>query len=198
MKQLTDTSLLLHMQNDDHDAFNELFNRYWESLYRSAIARLGDDEASAQDIVQEVFIKIWQRRHTLQINSSLESYLHSAVRLGTISHFRSVKVNEQQLQDALQRMNILESAVAEHTDYLAMEKTLEYEVSHMSETLQKIYQLRTENYSIKDIAAELGLAEQTVKNYISEVLRRLRVVIKEKHPENYAAYFSIILALLHK
>lgn len=197
MAQVLDSDLLLRISEDDHQAFDTLFERYWESLYRSALARLGD-EAIAQDIVQEIFIKIWQRRETLVINTSLESYLHSAVRLSVISHFRSAKVNETQLQDALQRMNILEQAIADHTDYLSMEKTLAYEVSHMSETLQRIYQLRTENYSIKDIASELGLAEQTVKNYISEVLRRLRVAIKEQYPEKYAAYFSLIIAILHK
>lgn len=197
MAQLSDNALLLRMQHDDHHAFNELFNRYWENMYQSALARL-DDPAGAQDIVQEIFISIWQRRQSLQINSSLEAYLQSAVRLSVISYFRSAKASELQLQDALQRMNILESAIADHTDYLAMEKTLEHEVNNMSETLRKIYQLRTENYSIKDIAIELGLAEQTVKNYISEVLRRLRVAIKEKYPEKYAAYFSIILAILHK
>jgi RNA polymerase sigma factor (sigma-70 family) len=195
MRQIADTDLLLMMQADDHDAFNELFNRYWESLYRTALARLGDDELPAQDIVQDIFIKIWQRRHSLNIETSVSGYLHSAVRFGVISHYRQLKANEEYLQEAMQRMSILENAIADHTDYYEMERTLEYEVSHMPETLQKIYQLRIDNYSIKDIAAETGLAEQTVKNYISEVSRRLRVVIKEKYPEKYAGYAGLIAAL---
>ncbi|MEO3405408.1 sigma-70 family RNA polymerase sigma factor [Mucilaginibacter sp. CAU 1740] len=197
MEKLSDELLLSGIQQHNHDAFNELFNRYWKKLFKAAMSRL-DDEDAAQDVVQEVFISLWQRRETIAIHTQLEAYLLSAVRFSVMSHFRSVKTNELRLQDALQRINILESAIADHTDYYEMEKTLEYEVSHMTETLQKIYHLRTENYSIKDIAAELGLAEQTVKNYISEVLRRLRIAIKEKHPEKYAAYFSIVLALLYK
>lgn len=197
MEQLSDAALLSLMQKHDHHAFNELFNRYWEKMFKTAVSRL-DDEVVAQDVVQEVFISLWQRRETITINTNLEAYLVSAVRLDVIDHFRACKRDELRLQDAVERINILENAIADHSDYYAMEKTLEREVSQMSETLQKIYQLRTENYSIKDIAGELNLAEQTVKNYISEVLRRLRTAIKEKHPEKYSAYLGILLALVHK
>jgi DNA-binding NarL/FixJ family response regulator len=68
----------------------------------------------------------------------------------------------------------------------------------MPEMLQKVYQLRSENLSVKAIAGELGLAEQTVKNYISEVLRRLRHTIVEKHPEKHVTYLAVLMALLHK
>ena len=64
--------------------------------------------------------------------------------------------------------------------------------------LKRVYQLRSENLSVKAIADELGLADQTVKNYIGEVSRRLRVTIAEKHPEKHLTYMALILAMLHK
>ena len=185
------------MQNDDHLAFEALFDRYWKPMYRSANARL-KNSATAQDVVQEIFIKIWQRRQTINITGSLENYLQSAVRLSVLHHYRSQKTNPVLLDDALDRINVLEGSMESLTDYIELEKTLADAVISMPEMLQKVYELRSENRSIKEIARELGLADQTVKNYISEVIRRLRIVIVQQYPEKSLTYLSVILAILHK
>ncbi|WP_114939069.1 RNA polymerase sigma factor [Mucilaginibacter endophyticus] len=192
-----DKTLLLQIKEDNSLAFDLLFERYWEKLYQAANARLNDD-AIAQDIVQEIFIKLWQRRKVLEVQLSLEYYLLSAVRLSVMGHFRSQKTNDIRMQDALRRVTYLEDSIESHTDYLELERTLEHAVNSMPEMLQKVYQLRSENLSVKAIAGQLGLAEQTVKNYISEVLRRLRQTIIEKHPEKHVTYIAVLAALLHK
>jgi len=197
MHQLSDNDLLLRIKEDDHSSFDLLFDRYWERLYQAAFARAADDHV-AQDIVQELFIKLWERRHILVIRQSLENYLLSAVRFGVISHFRSKNVNEVRLDEALQRVNLLESSIHENTGYFELEKTLEEALSKMPDMLQKVYQLRSEDMGVKEIATELGVAEQTVKNYISEVLRRLRIAIVDKHPEKQVTYLAIISALFIK
>ncbi len=197
MKTYTDIDLLQLVKDDDHSAFNKLFDRYWQKAYQKAIARL-DDESVAQDIVQEVFINIWQRRATLDIHTSFENYLYSAVRLKVISHFRSQKVSVVQLQDAIERMTLLETATESLTDYIEMERVLAAAVDAMPEMLKQVYLLRAENHSVKDIAGQLGIADQTVKNYMAEASRRLRVVIKDKFPEKHLTYIALILAALHK
>lgn len=90
-ESLSDEELLRRLQRGEHNAFDILFDRYWQPLYQTARARLNDSDM-AQDIVQEIFIKIWQRRTELQIKGPLENYLRSAVRLNVISHYRSAKV----------------------------------------------------------------------------------------------------------
>jgi RNA polymerase sigma factor (sigma-70 family) len=197
MESLADQDLLLRMQRDDHDAFDILFDRYWQRLFQSARARLNDSD-TAQDIVQEIFIRIWQRRATLEINGPFENYLQSAVRLSVISHYRSAKATQLQLEGALERINVLENSIESLTDYLELERTLQLTVELMPEMLKRVYQLRSENLSVKAIAGELGLADQTVKNYISEVSRRLRIVIAEKYPEKHLTYMVLIVAMLHK
>jgi len=197
MKNYTDTDLLLLVKDDAHSAFNALFDRYWQKGYQKAFARL-NDKIAAQDIVQEIFINLWQRRANLDIHTSFENYLYSAVRLRVISHFRSQKVSTIQLQDAFERITLLESASESLTDYIELERVLETAISIMPEMLQQVYLLRTENYSVKDIAGQLGIADQTVKNYMGEALRRLRIVIKEKYPEKNLTYLALILAVLYK
>jgi len=197
MKHLTDQELLSAMKENEHRALDALFDRYWQPLYRLARARLQDNDA-AQDIVQELFIKLWQRRENLTIDGSLENYLQGAVRLSVISHFRSKKITTVQLDDALERLNMLESSIASMTDYLELEKTLEQTLELMPDMLRKVFELRSQHRSVKEIAGELGLADQTVKNYISEVLRRLRLAVAQKHPEKHLTYLSLLLAMLYK
>jgi RNA polymerase sigma-70 factor (ECF subfamily) len=197
MVHFSDKKLFDQIRLHNHSAFNILFDRYWEKLYRTARSRL-DDETEAQDIVQEIFIKLWQRRESIEINTSVENYLHGAVRLSVIAHYRSRKVSEARLQDALERINILEDSIHSLTDYLELEQTLEEALSVMPDMLKKVYQLRSENHSVKAIAGELGLADQTVKNYIAEVTRRLRSIIIERHPEKKLTYMAIIIAILYK
>ena len=197
MKRDSDIALLSQIRQNDHNAFQMLFDRYWEKLYRTARARL-DDETEAQDIVQEIFIKLWQRREQLEIHTAVENYLQSAVRLSIIAHFRSRKASETQLQHALERINILEDSIHSLTDYIELEQTLEEALSLMPEMLKRVYQLRSENLSVKAIAGELGLADQTVKNYIAEVTRRLRHIIIEKHPEKHLTYLALLVAVLYK
>jgi RNA polymerase sigma factor (sigma-70 family) len=198
MEYFSDLALLEQIKASDHFAFDVLFDRYWEKLYKTAYARLGDD-VIAQDIVQEIFIKVWQRRENLIINTSLENYLHGAVRLSVISHFRSQQASDLRMQDALERINLLEDSIESIADYIELEKTLEEAVNGMPEMLKKVYMLRSDNLSVKAIAGELGLADQTVKNYIAEATRRLRIVISEKYPEKHLTYAALLLPLLlHK
>lgn len=193
----TASLLISRIQDDDELAFNQLFELYWEKLYKSAWARVNDEEI-AKDIVQELFIKIWQRRKSLDIKGSVSAYLQTAVKLSVISYYRTKSKEDLQLQDAATRMSIIQDATGDLQDYLQLEVLITETVAKMPELLQQVYLLRNESKSIKEIAANLGIAEQTVKNYTAEVLRRLRLVIQEKYPEKYAAYLSILLVLVNK
>lgn len=197
MEKFSDTLLLQQIKNDSHSAFDMLFESYWKKLYQSALARIKDEEV-AQDIVQEIFIKLWDRRAELDIKTSFENYLLNAVRFNVISYYRSKKVTEANLQSALDRINLLEESIHSLNDYLELEKVLQDAVDQMPEMLKRVYQLRSENLSIKEIAGELGLADQTVKNYLTETSRRLRITVAEKYPEKHLTYMALLAILLHK
>jgi RNA polymerase sigma-70 factor (ECF subfamily) len=197
MEKFSDNYLLQQIKNGDHSAFDILFDRYWKKLYQSALARVSDKEA-AQDIVQELFIKLWDRRAALDVRTSLENYLFSAVRFSVISYYRSKKATEANLQSALDRMDILEESIHSLSDYLELEKILQDAVDQMPEMLKRVYQLRSESLSIKEISDEVGLADQTVKNYLTEASRRLRITVAEKCPEKHLTYMALLAILLHK
>jgi RNA polymerase sigma-70 factor (ECF subfamily) len=194
---ISDQDLLTAIKNGESTAFDLLFDRYWDKLYKTAFARLNNSD-DAKDLVQELLISLWNRRETIVITSKLENYLFGALKFSIISYFRSLKIKEQRLVEATERINILENSVNEVKDYLELENILKEAVNLMPETLKKIYELRCDNLSLKEIASRLGLADQTVKNYLSEVIRRLKQVILEKHPEKHLTYLALIISILNK
>ncbi|OAQ39315.1 hypothetical protein A5893_11675 [Pedobacter psychrophilus] len=194
---ISDQDLLIDIQKGDSAAFDLLFDRYWDKLYRIAFARLNNSD-DAKDLVQELLISLWNKRETLIINTTLENYLFGALKFSVVSYFRSLKINEQRLVEATERINILENSVIDVKDYIELEHILEEAVNLMPETLKKIYELRCDNVPLKEIASRLGLADQTVKNYLSELIRRLKLVILEKHPEKNLTYLAILISILNK
>lgn len=77
-KNHTDIELALLLKQGDEDAFDEIYRRYWKSLFQEARKRLGESEY-AEEVVQDVFIDLWVNRSTREINQ-LYAYLQTAVR----------------------------------------------------------------------------------------------------------------------
>ncbi len=193
---ISDNDLFAQIKQGDTFSFELLFERYWDKLFKIAYARLNDED-DAKDLVQELLINFWNKKEQIEITTSLEKYLFGALKLSIISYFRSLKVTETRLMEASQRLTILENAVTDMEDYLHLEKVLEQAVDLMPETLQKIYALRSDNVPIKHIALQLGLADQTVKNYISELLKRLKKNLTDKFPEKHLTYLAIFIYALN-
>ncbi len=79
LKNLTDEKLLELIREDSYASFDVVFNRYAERLFMYA-AKVIKEEDAAKDIVQEVLVSLWQRRHNLKPINSLSSYLHGSIR----------------------------------------------------------------------------------------------------------------------
>ncbi|WP_276481488.1 RNA polymerase sigma factor [Paraflavitalea pollutisoli] len=173
-----DTELWQLVRQGDGPAFKLLFDQYWEKLYVYAYNRL-KLEADAQDVVQEVMIKLWLRRSTVVIQTTLAAYLHAAVQYELLAHLsRALKSTERKAE--LER-NILPDLVSQ-TDPLLLKELLvivETEVSRLPPKMQRVYRLtHEENLSIKEIAGRLGLSEQTVRNQLNNSYQKLRVNLK--------------------
>jgi RNA polymerase sigma-70 factor (ECF subfamily) len=168
---LSSEQLVQYLLSDDREAFNSLYNRHWEGLFKTAHNVLRD-EALAKDVVQDIFLDLWRRRHTLQIDTC-QAYLAQAVRFQVASQLRKNKLTQT------------------HTEYVqtgyTTNSTEEWmrvqELSQMIETiLQKLpgrsrdvfYMSRFEQLSNSEIAKRLNLSTRTVEWHISEALKHLR------------------------
>ncbi|MBS1563488.1 MAG: RNA polymerase subunit sigma-70, partial [Bacteroidetes bacterium] len=82
-----DMELLRAMARGDNNALVELYHRYWERLFTAAYNIL-KDKAPCEDMVQDAFLQLWQRRETLEIHTSVEAYLFTLIRYSVFHYIK--------------------------------------------------------------------------------------------------------------
>lgn len=170
----TDLELLEKLKADDTQAFQVLFEKYWERLYLFAWKRL-KSSTDAEDVVQQVFMKIWEHRASKDIRFSLEAYLYKAVSYETITVLKNMAATPQGLETINEQVLPVFNDVLGNMDAKELDTLIEAEVSRLPGRMQQVYRMsRQQDMSVKEIATELNLSEQTVKNQLTVALSRLR------------------------
>ncbi|MNY24513.1 RNA polymerase sigma factor [compost metagenome] len=163
-------------------AYDLLYEQYWKKLYIHVLSRVKDEDA-AKDIVQNVFISIWERKDSFQIHTSLDQFLFGAVKMKVLNYFRTEKMEERVMEYTLQKLERATVSIHELSDYYDLEKLIETEIKELPENMRNAYLMRNAHLSTSEIAEKLNLAEQTVSNHVSEAMRRLRKKLGDKFPE---------------
>jgi RNA polymerase sigma-70 factor (family 1) len=166
------------MANDDETAFSCLYRRYWECLFVTTAKVIGSKEDAA-DIVQEVFISLWNRRRELSLTSTLAAYLQTSVKYKAI-HYIEKNITRRNYLKTLK--GIETSCPAPSAEVLLHTKEvrelIQSVISNMPPKMREVYQLsRQEHLSHKEIAARLGISEETVKKHIQHALQLLKTAL---------------------
>lgn len=171
---LSDSELQLRVKNQDSQAFEILFDRYWKRLYSYAM-RVYQDEFLCQDIVQEIFISFWEKP-SLEPILNLEAYLLRAVKYRIANHIRDLKFDSTHLQ-------VLESIpYPSETDkdliYQDFEDTILNVIEKLPPKCRNVFMMsRFEAFSNSDIAKKLNISERTVEKHISDAIKFLKLNI---------------------
>jgi RNA polymerase sigma-70 factor (ECF subfamily) len=174
----TDEELLTLLKQDNEGAFHTLFERYAGKVRSLAFSKVNSKEI-AQEIVQEVFTYIWERRHDLQI-SSFSSYVFVAVKYQAINYFKSEITHQRHHKLYKAFIKISEESTMQSIQYNDLAEALEESVQKLSYKTQLVFRLnRFEGRSISEIALKLNLSEKAIKYHISRSLKELRVYLKE-------------------
>ncbi|WEK34642.1 MAG: RNA polymerase sigma-70 factor [Candidatus Pseudobacter hemicellulosilyticus] len=177
--ELTDIELLERIKCDDMNAFETLYRRMWEPLYLFAQKRL-KDRGDAEDVVQQVFMSIWENRATKNITGSFSSYLFTAVRYEVIDQLTAMLKDKQKLSHVQEHILPAFNATLENLLAREMDKEISEYIQNMPEQMQKIFRLsREEQLSPKEIAQTLAISEKTVRNQLSIAVNNLRPLVKE-------------------
>ena len=167
------------LKSGDESAFDYLFNFYYPGLIIYANRYLEDNHL-AEEIVQTVFLKLWQDRRFIEINSSVKSYIFQTVRnkcLDVLKH-RKVRVNyAKNIQhESEPSSDDTWNSYVESELYVILIRAVE----KLPPECQKIFRYsRIRNLSNKEIADKLDISIRTVENQISKALRFLRGELKE-------------------
>jgi RNA polymerase sigma-70 factor (family 1) len=156
---------------DDTTSFEQIYRQYWSKLYIYAFNVLREQEV-CEDIVQEVFIDLWAKRHEVQI-SNLRSYLYQSVKYQIFNHFRKSKYKYQLLMK-FDQINI-HYEIDELYEQKEFKEKIKEAMYRLPEQRRVIFEMsRYEGLSHKEISEHLGISVQTVKNQISASLKFLR------------------------
>ena len=170
---LTDNELIDLIRNDDSSAFEVLYRRYWQKLFVTALNKTQDDDLS-KEIVQEIFVDLWERRASLQI-TNVPAYLQTATRFKVISAYKA------ELQTQIEFLEIpTNQSTSDQLDLEDFERALSAAVQLLPEKTRDIFVLnRLENRTVKEIAATLQIPERTIEYHITQSLRFLRLHLQD-------------------
>lgn len=173
----SDSELLLLLSQDSQEAFDILYHRHWENLYKTAFSLLKDSNTS-KDVVQDIFIWLWQKRNQLEIQS-LPAYLKAAVKFKVANYIRSANIRES-FFEALGKLTIIANApeAEEMTEIKELKAIITNAVELLPDKCRTIYKLsRNEHLTNQQIAERLGLAVKTVEAQMTIALRRIRAAL---------------------
>lgn len=174
VNKYTDMDLVKRLQESDEEALTIIYKAYWEVMYLAAY-NLVKDRSVCEDIVQEVFISLWQRRAKLQIKVSLKSYLYTSTVYKVYDHFsKNKKMAKEELFDNFE--NKIETSNPEtklmHEELIHL---LDSIIDTLPDKCKEVYKLSRENMlSNKEIAEQLNISQRTVEGHISKALKILK------------------------
>lgn len=195
MKHMDVPEQLDQLKAGREDVFSSIFNAHWEGLFREAYYRLKNYN-EAQDLVQDVFTDFWQRRHSLEIHTTLAAYLYSAMKYRVIRHITRARLHQDVIDHLVFQMTVFEDSIVDAIAAGEVQKTLEDAVASFPENMRNIFLLRNQDFTVAEIAEALDLSSQTVKNNTSEALKRLKTVLAEKHPDISSSLYIFLLLFI--
>ncbi len=177
----SDKEFLIDLSHDSVSAFKAIYDGYWDKMYLSALRKTSSSEI-AEEIVQEIFSKLWERRHTLSIEN-LESYLFTALKYSVISHVRDV-IKNRKLEDIDRLQETFSVNIDEKEDQTwDLESALHNALKFLPDKTRLIFQMsRFDELPNKVIAQELDISEKAIEYHITQALKLLRVQLKDFLP----------------
>jgi RNA polymerase sigma-70 factor (ECF subfamily) len=167
-------NLLIGIKQGNHYSFKSLFELYSVPLYQFSNSYLKSKEA-AEDVVQEVFTILWNKRENLRTDSSFKSYLFTIAVNAIRKRFNSlVKVNQVK-HDLILEYSANNYDLDENGDYQMLLDKLDVLIERMPEKRKQVFvKKKLENKSAKEISDELGISVKTVEYHISEGMKFLK------------------------
>lgn len=177
----SDKDLLLLIQKDDKVAFYNIYERYSKRLYGFVI-RYIKLEVDAEEIVQEVFVKIWEARNSIDVYSSFEYFLFTVAYNATMSLLRK-RSSEKKYLDHLKAIQINDAPdLIDEIHFNELTEKVHSLLNELTPRQKEIFQLsREEGLTHDEIAKKLDISVNTVKKHMVNTLAFLRAHIDNSH-----------------
>ena len=195
LKDQKTNDLASRLRDDDINAFNTLYWEYHAAVYANAL-KLIKDPIIAEDIVQEVFVTVWGKRHTIDPEQDFAGWLF------VISYHKTVDQLKRKLKETLAHKKISIS-IEDHSNLVNADlkeeqlTAIEKAMDQLSPQKRKVFELcKVQGRTYKKAAEELHISKYTVKEYLSEALVSIKKYIGE-HPRQTGIiiYFLVFTSI---
>lgn len=182
LRDKSDIDLVTQLTQDDEAAFSELYIRYKDKLSYFCLYLLKSQE-EVNDIVQEIFIRIWESRAFINPELSFSSFLYTMARNRITNYFRDMDIDTKVKEILATQKITAEETTESQIIYSEYQTILQAAIEQLPPQRKKIFNMsRVENMSHKEIAAELGISVNTVQEHISEALKFIKIYFN-KHAD---------------
>jgi len=172
---LSDAELIVFLSNSDQAAFDEIYRRYWKKLLHFAVQKTGDF-MEAENLVQDVFVALWNRRESLELRNSLTAYLTVSVKYRVINWLDKQRSIRLYAEDGALAFDPLDNATQEYLDFAQLKAQLDLLINELPERAQLIFKLSHEQgYSHREIADTMDMSEKAVNAQLVRTRKDLRL-----------------------
>lgn len=175
-----DEAMILLSKQKDKEAFTIIYQKYHRYLYALAYRYLKDSDM-AEDTVQQVFVKLWEIIHEIDIEINLKNYLYSMTKNYILNQFRKHKETI-----SLNYINVQTEISDDEADIVKLIENVELSdllhkgIDNLPNQKKEICKMKIDdNKSNQEIADEMGLSVNTVKSHYQEAIKMLRVYFKQ-------------------
>lgn len=182
------------LQRGDEQVFEHTYTTYFKPLLCYAYTMV-KEEASAEEVVQNVFLKLWEKKASIDIHTSLNAYLYKAVYFESLNYLKHENVKATfQTHTVHDMKHTTAPSASESLHHRNLEERLRKALSELPEQCRTVFQLsRFEELKYREIAERLGIAEKTVEHHMGKALKLLRLKLAD-----YITIFAItILHIKH-
>jgi RNA polymerase sigma-70 factor (ECF subfamily) len=173
----SDEILLLELQLGSEEAFISIYDRYHRMMYGMAYRYLKIDYL-AEDAVQDVMMRIWEKRMTLEIETSFKSYIFTSLRNNILNQIRSKSFQLEKIYEVSQYEHVFEDDLLEQIENEDFLVQFNNAIESLPEQKKRICKLKlTEKYSNQEIAEMMNISIPTVKTHYTQAIKMLRAVL---------------------
>ena len=191
-----DLQLFEGIRNNDEIAFKVIFNQYYSRLYYFILEFISLDDI-AENIVQDTFFTLWDKRHELKVDSNLNAYLFTVARNNCLYKLRDQRYRQKLFttnsldQNELElNMEVLSTLDSSAYTFDEIDRIIERTLEELPPQCKKVFILsRFEERKNKEIAEELNISVKVVEKHISKGLKRFKVSLKDYLP--FVAYLFV-------
>lgn len=188
-----DDELFCLLCEGDLDAFDQIYNAYWQKLFLYVVKVIRDKEA-AEDIVQEIFVSLWSRREEISDQRTLSGYLFTAARFKGINFVQDQLKKGQHLDSLIDHFTARQDTLNESIEARELNAIIDDEIEKLPAKMRDVFVLsRREQLSHKEISDKLQISDKTVKKQINNALKHFRMVLNHDAVLSVSVIFHWLL-----